>query len=100
MPLANFANDQRGIQNDFPSILEVSGRRIKVTATEISQEITTDENGLYVPKAFDVIGVLSDFGTLVPENRQTVILDKVSYQVGDIETDAHTDSIRLFLHKS
>lgn len=100
MPLANFATDLRQLQDDFPSILEISGRRIKVTATEITQQINADENGIYVPKAFDVVGVLSDFGTLIPVNRQTVILDGLSCQVGDIETDKLTNSIRLFLSKS
>lgn len=100
MPLADFAADQRELQNDFPSYLEFSNRRIKVTATEITQQFNADETGYTAAKAFDVIAVLSEFRGTIPAERSTITLDDVEYQIGDIETDSHTDSIRFFLHKS
>jgi hypothetical protein len=100
MPLADFAADQRELQRDFPSMLVHSGRRISCTATDITQQVNADENGITIPKAFDVIAVLSDFSNVIPAQRETVTLDDVTYQVGNVETDKHTDSIRFFLHKS
>lgn len=99
-PLANFANDQRQIQDDFPSLLEFDGRRFDCTATEITQNVNMDENGYSVAKAFDVLAVNSEFNNTPPAIRSTVTLDGTTYQVGDVEIDTKTDSIRFFLHKS
>ena len=100
MPLANFDRDLDQIHRDFPSRLDIGSRCYKVTSTEITQQISVDEAGFKIPQSFDVIGTLSDFGSLIPVARQTVTLDGKTCQVGDIETDKHTNTIRLFLHKS
>ena len=100
MPLADFDKDLDQIHRDFPSRMEVAGLCYEVVATEITQQISVDEAGFKIPQSFDVIATLSDFGSLVPVARQTVTLDGKTCQVGDIETDTHTNTLRLFLHKS
>ena len=99
-PLANFANDLREVRGDFPSRLILNGRHFTVVASEIEQPSSMDAEGVYAPKSFDVIGVLSEFGNVRPAIRQQITLDGQTVRVDAVHEDAQTDSIRLEVSRS
>lgn len=95
MPLADFASDLHQIADDWPSVIQYDGLRIKCVVSEIRVEVLIDERGDYDPTALDVITSLSDWRDNLPADRATVTVDGVKYYVDEQSKDAKTNTYRL-----